>query len=197
VGERFTSFDDAWEHFLRRAESLESFYATLPDDAEATIDRWVVRPPDQVKDAAVRLQRSFAALSWIAPLPRHFLHVTLNGRRGGEGEREPELDWSSVPPFEAEFGPVSCFPVAVVAEVRAPALEERIDAPLFLPHLSLGYFREAGEPKALRRALEPLRGAELGTAVVREVSLVRIPVAKSRLLEPWTVLRTVGLEPTR
>jgi hypothetical protein len=29
------------------------------------------------------------------------------------------------------------------------------------------------------------------------VSLVRIPVAKSRLLEPWSVLRTVRLEPAR
>lgn len=187
MGKRFTSFDDAWTHFLRRTEPLESFYASLPDDAAATIDRWIAEPPEPVKDAAQRLQESFAGLSWIAPVPRHFLHVTLR----------PGIDWSSMAPFEAEFGRVCCFPVAVVAEAGAPALEELVGDPFFLPHLSLGYFREPHDAEQLRRTIAPLREAQLGSGVVHEVSLVRIPVAKSRLLEPWSVLRTVTLEPPR
>ena len=187
MGERFTSFEDARRHFLLRTEPLESFYAALPDEPAATVDRWIAEPPEPVKEAAQRLQESFAALSWIAAVPPHFLHVTLR----------PGIDWSSIAPFEAEFGPVCCFPVAVVAEVRAPAVEKLVGDPFFLPHLSLGYVREPHDPGPLRRALASWRGTALGTATIREVSLVRIPVAKSRLLEPWSVLRTVRLEPAR
>ena len=187
MGKRFTSFDDAWQHFLQRTEPMESFYAALPDDPAATIDRWIAEPPEPVRKAAQRLQDSFAALSWIAPVPPHFLHVTLR----------PGIDWSSVAPFEAEFGPVCSFPVAVVAEVRAPAVEEVVVDPFFLPHLSVGYVLDSNDPEPLRRALASWRGTALGTATIREVSLVRIPVAKSRLLEPWSVLHTVRLEPAR
>jgi hypothetical protein len=187
VRERFTSFDDAWRHFVGRTERLESFWAELPDEADATLDIWIAEPPAPVKDAALQVQRSFAELSWIAPLPRDFLHVTLR----------PEVDWPSVAPFEAAFGPVCCFPVAVVAEVGAPAVEELVADPFFLPHLSLGYFRETHDPEPLRRAVEPLRDAELGRCVVREVSRVRVPFSTSRFLEPWTVLETVALEDAR
>lgn len=183
MGKLFASFDEAWSHFLARRQPLESFYAELPDDPDATIVIWIAVPPERVVGAALRLQRAFAHFGWIAPLPRHFLHVTL---RAG-------LDWAALGPFGAEYGPVGCFHDAVVAEVRAPAVEASVADPLFRPHLSLGYFREPHDPEPLRQALSPLRDVTLGRGTVTAVQRVRVPVAKSRLLEPWTALETVDL----
>ncbi|MBD0337897.1 MAG: hypothetical protein ICV67_01235 [Thermoleophilia bacterium] len=102
-----------------------------------------------------------------------------------------------MPPFAVEYAPPLAFPVALVSEVRAPALRGAVDDPFFLPHLSLGYFREAHDPEPLRRAIEPSRETSLGASVVTEVHRVEVPVGRSRFLEPWTVLETVALEAPR
>jgi hypothetical protein len=62
IGDPFTSFDEAWAHFLARREPLESFHAALPEDENETVDVWLAVPREPVKAAAAEVQRSFAIL---------------------------------------------------------------------------------------------------------------------------------------
>jgi hypothetical protein len=136
-----------------------------------------------VKEAVQELQRSFDELDWVAPLPQDFLHVSAPSSAAA---------WGSVAPFTITYRRVNCFHDAVIVEAHAE------DGPFppapFLPHLSIGYFRRAEEPAALRDVLVPLREVELGAAVVEEVVVCDVPIAKSRFFEPWDVVDVVQLE---
>jgi hypothetical protein len=59
--------------------------------------------------------------------------------------------------------------------------------------MSIGYFRRAQPPDALRDALIPLRDIDLGSGVVDEVVVCDVPAAKSRFFEPWRVVERVRL----
>jgi hypothetical protein len=195
MGDFFTSFDQAWEFFLRRTEPLEWFYGQFPDDEEFVAEAWIVEPPPEVKQAALNLQGIFAGLDWLAPIPEHFLHVALGGARG-LGTKPQELRNSGS--FEAVYRRVNCFHSAVVVEVEAPPLRRflagtDVDTATFLPHMTIGITRNEHDPQDLRRALLPVRNSEVGVSEVTEVKRIRFPAAQTTLLRPWSIVETVPL----
>jgi hypothetical protein len=136
-----------------------------------------------VRQAVQEVQGAFRDLDWVAPLPQDFLHVSAPSSAAA---------WGSVAPFTITYRRVNCFHDAVIVEAHA---EEGPFPPTpFLPHLSIGYFRRAEEPAALRDALVPRREVELGAAVVEEVVVCDVPIAKSRFFEPWDVVDVIRLE---
>ena len=195
VGRFFTSFDEAWQYFLGRAEPLEWFFGDFPQDEAFVAEGWVFVPPSEIKQAALELQGAFASLEWLTPVPEHFLHVWLAGATSAGG-RPHELRHSGA--FDAVYQRVNCFHSAVVVEVKAPQLREliagtQVDASTFLPHMTIGVTREEHDPRELRTALLPLRNAELGGGKVTELTRIRFPAAQTTLLQPWTVIELVPL----
>jgi hypothetical protein len=182
-GRFFDSFDEAWADFVAREEPLESFWGSLPDDADAMDRCWLILPPLEVKEAVRTVQESFAGLDWVAPVPDHFLHVSAPPNA---------VEWGTLAPFAVTYRRVNSFHDAVVVEVHADPSVPFPPAP-FLPHLSIGYFRRAERPDALRDALMPQRETELGSGVVDEVVVCDVPVAKSRYLEPWRLVERIRL----
>ena len=138
-------------------------------------------PPDDVKRRVEGLQESLRELDWIAVVPQHFLHVSAPASAA---------EWRSVAPFPIAYRRVNCFHNAVIVEAHA---DGAFPAPPFLPHLSIGYFRRSEGVKPLREALAPLRDAELGIGVVKEIVLCEVPNAKTTFLGPWRVLVRVRL----
>lgn len=194
----FTSFDEAWESFLEREDPLESLWSTLPTDEAATVDVWLLLPDDEIRDAAAHVQRMFDHLDWIAPVPRHFLHVTVVD----SGESVDPGYWRDAEPFDLDLRAVTSFHDAVVVEARGDGtrrLRERAGLSLshHLPHLTLGYFRSAGDPAPLRRILTPMRSFELGQLSAHQVVQCRVPIAQSTFLTPWLVLDSVPLAARR
>ena len=186
MGERFTSFDDAWSSFLARSEPLESFFDEFPQDRSFVAEAWLVVPPPEVKRAAVRLQSALEDVPGLVVVPHHFLHVSI-----GDG---PDLDdLRELGPFELRLGRVNCFPAAVVAEVESPELD-RVDAPpTFLPHLSLAYLEEPTAVDPVREVVLPLRDVSLGSFVVDELVRVQLPASRTTILQPWTVVERGSL----
>lgn len=181
MGDLFTSFEDAWEAFLRRDEPLESFWNDLPDDADTFVDAWLIVPPPELKRAVLRVQGALEDVRGLAIVPHHFLHVSL--------PHAHELE----KPFAVSVARANCFPAAVVAEVESQTLDA-LDAPeTFLPHLSLAYAERPVEPGPVRAIVEPLRDTSFGSFVVDEVVRVRVPAAKATILEPWTVVERLSL----
>jgi hypothetical protein len=181
VGDLFTSFEEAWEAFLRRDEPLESFWNDLPDDADTFVDAWLIVPPPELKRAVLRVQGALEDVRGLAIVPHHFLHVSL--------PHAHELE----KPFAVSVARANCFPAAVVAEVESQTLDA-LDAPeTFLPHLSLAYAERPVEPGPVRAIVEPLRDTAFGSFVVDEVVRVRVPAAKATILEPWTVVERLSL----
>jgi 2'-5' RNA ligase len=166
-------------------------FAALPDEDAARIAVWVVVPPPEVKAAAAEVQREFAHLDWLAPVPEHFLHVTI-----GRADGAPPNAWDDIEPFQIDYEHVNCFHEAVIGEVHgdgprqlATALRPGLET--FLPHLTLAYVREPAPPEELRAALLPVRDRSLGGQLVEEVALVEVPFAQTTLLQPWTVATRV------
>ena len=143
---------------------------------------WLIIPPPDVQAAVLDVQEAFRALDWVAPVPRDFLHVSAPARAA---------KWGGVAPFPVTYRRVNCFHDAAFVEVHAE--EAPFPPPPFLPHLSVGYFRRAAEPDALREALAPRRDVALGSGVVDEVIVCDVPVAKSRFFEPWDVVDVIRL----
>jgi hypothetical protein len=206
VGRLFASFDDAWSYFLAREEPLESFHAGLPEP-DATLAVWHIEPPGPVKDAAARVQQSFAHLRAI--VPRRAISSAspsnpwTSTRRPGEIEAEIETAaaaWQQIAPFRIAYPRLNCFHEAVVAEVAGDGpralFQARYpdeDLSLFLPHCSLGYVREPTPPDDLRQAVLSLREMDLGAREVREVKLCLVPASRTTVLTPWTVAASVPL----
>ena len=158
MGEWFTSFESAWEAFLRRDDPLESFWSDLPDDPGALVDAWLIVPPPDLKRAVLRVQGGLEDVRGLRIVPHHFLHVTL--------PHVHELE----EPFEVSVNRVNCFPAAIVAEVESDRLD-RLDVPeTFLPHVSLAYVERPVDPGPVRAAVSPLRDAAFGSFVVGPVT---------------------------
>jgi 2'-5' RNA ligase len=195
VGRLFTSFESAWEHFLVRSEPLERFFDQFPLDHGIQAECWIVEPPDEVKRAAADVQSAFAGFDWIAPVPEHFLHVAL-GTPEALTRRPAQLRNSGA--FDARYRRLNCFHSAIVVEVEAAQLHDfvegtHVDAVTFLPHMTIGVTREERDPDELRRALLPLRDADLGAGKVTELKRVRFPAAQETLLRAWSVVETIPL----
>lgn len=193
MGRFFTSFDEAWEYFQERSEPLEWFFGDFPDDQDFVAEGWVIVPPAEIKQAALELQRAFARLEWLAPVPEHFLHVWLGGATSSAGRPQK---WHHSGAFEVIYRRVNCFHSAVVVEVDAPQLHNlvagtQVDASTFLPHMTIGVTRAEHDAMDLRTALLPLRNVQLGVGEVTELTHIRFPAAQTTLLQPWTVIETV------
>src|ERR1051326_4399253 len=182
-GELFESFDDAWEHLVRRREPLEDFFDSFPAEEFEGL-AWVIEPPPAVKAVAVELQRRLTGFDWLRLVPEHFLHVAVpvSGHElRGRG------------PFELEYRGVTCFHDAVVVQVEAPSLRKVVAAPTFLPHLTLAITTREERPDELREVVAGLRGATLGRDEATEAIRIAFPFSRERLLEPWTVRERVRL----
>jgi hypothetical protein len=129
------------------------------------------------------LEKSFSGLDWVAPVPRHFLHVAAPSSAA---------EWGSVEPFTLTYRRVNCFHDAVIVEAHPDAGAPFPSAP-FLPHLSIGYFRRAERPDALREVLAGQRDVELGSGLVEEIVVCDIAVGRSRFFEPWRVVERIRL----
>ncbi len=122
------------------------------------------------------------------------------GEANGVDLAAAERAWVDLPPFEIAYRDVNCFHGAAVVEAHTdgvPTLVDRalphVDVTFLLPHMSVGYFRRVGDPDALRDALEPLRELDLGIGIAREIVLCDVPIAKTTVLQPWTVLGSIQL----
>jgi hypothetical protein len=199
IGDFFQSFEAAWAHFESRRTPLESVWSPLPEDQDAVQDVWLVCPPCEVKTKARSVQQSFRALDWIAPVPAHFLHVSVGEAAGVDIERTRRA-WREVAPFELEYRRANCFHDAAIIEAHGEGVQELVerafpqsDLSLLLPHLSIGYMKRSAPADELRAALTPFRDVSLGTDIVDELFLCEVPVAKSTFLQPWRVLGSVKL----
>lgn len=160
---------------------------------------WLIVPPEKVKLNARAIQTAFGELDWIAPLPDHFLHVSV------AVDQELDVDaaaraWAGVAPFPIVYRRANCFHDAVIVEAHADGvatLVERAlpetDLSLLLPHLSIGYVRRHESADRLRGALRPFREAELGSGIAEEVLLCDVPAAKATFMQPWRVVGSVTL----
>ena len=143
MGAFFSSFDEAWSFFLGRTEPLEDFFAEFPDDDDACVKGWMVEPPAEIKAAAHRLQEALAQVTWLVPVPDHFLHVAigLSDRIGDVAE-----EWEDLEAFPITYANVNCFHAAVVVEVEGPMSQLVAGTPYddstFLPHMTLAVARQ-------------------------------------------------------
>ncbi len=213
MGEFFTSFDDAWAFFLDRDDELEDFFARFPP-GEQSILGWLLPADRALHPAVARIQGAFSRLDWVTPFPAHFLHVWISAvlvspRRPGVAEIASALEaakraWADVEAFDLAYPRVNCFHDAVVAETEGDGpgrlLRRLVDAGIsgvpmdtFLPHLTLGVFNAAGDPKPLRDVLVPVRETELGQQRVTEAVLCVVPGSRTTILDHWEVVGSVAL----
>jgi hypothetical protein len=171
----------------------------LAEQRGAVVNVWLIVPTPEVKAKARSVQQSFRALDWIAPVPEHFLHVSVGEDTGVEVERM-ERAWRNVAPFELAYRRANCFHDAAIIEAHGEGVQllverafRQSDLSFLLPHLSIGYFKRREPAEDLRTALTPFRDVNLGTAIVDEVFLCEVPAAKSTFLRPWRVLSSVKL----
>ena len=129
------------------------------------------------------MQRAFAHLSWIQPIPRHFLHVWLVGL--------PIVDLAARLPLELDYRCVNCFHSAVVVQVRAPVLVRLHPEPTFLPHMTIGVTTQPHLPEPLRTAIRPLRDVGFGRQRASEAKRISFPAGRTTVLQPWTVVDVV------
>jgi hypothetical protein len=196
VGRLFTSFEETWSEFLAREEPLGDFFASLPRE-EAYLTTWLALPGEAVQAEARAVQEELA-VDGLRLVPDHFLHVSLGAQSADlEAARERLAGFG---PFEAVYGPVSCFPDAPILEARserfidlATALGREQDFDVFLPHLSLGYF-EGPPVTPVREAIVRLRDREPVSETISEAHLCVVPIARSEILSPWSVAGVVSLD---
>lgn len=160
---------------------------------------WLIFPPHEVKTKARTVQQSFRALDWIAPVPAHFLHVSV-GEAADVDIEQTRRAWRDVAPFELEYRRANCFHDAAIVEAHGEGVRVLVerglpqgDLSLLLPHLSIGYVTRSEPADELRAALTPFRDVSLGTGIVEELFLCEVPIAKSTFLQPWRVLGSVKL----
>ena len=190
MGEWFTSFDDAWTHFLARREPLESFFAQFEDEpANATAEGWLIVPPPEVKREALRVQGVLEDVPGLELVPHHFLHVWIRGTSHGPDPNE----LAQLAPFELDYRRLTCFHNAVVVEAASEAFDRVSAPPTFLPHMTVAVVRGTPDPEPVRDAVVPLRDVVVGNDVVRQLVRVRFPASATTVLQPWTVCDALGL----
>ncbi len=161
---------------------------------------WLITPPDAVKAGARELQAAFGELDWIAPVPDHYLHVSVAITDELDADSAARA-WAGVAPFPIVYRRANCFHDAPIVEAHTDGVASLVrravpqhELATLLPHMSIGYTRTRELADRLRTALRPVRDVELGTALADEVLLCEVPAAKSTFLEPWRVLASVKLQ---
>lgn len=205
----YRSYGDAWEGFAG-ATHMESFLDSQPVTTKYLLS-WQVPVSREVGEATGELRRSLAALGDFVIIPDELLHVSvapigltdevdhqLERRQLDEGRKA----WRPLGPFRVRYGPVSCFPTAVVAEVHDRGVFEALGLlrdlpppPTFLPHMTLALAASRRPAAPVRNLLAPLRDGQflLGEQVVDRVQLCRIRMGPGSLLEQWEVVGEVHL----
>jgi 2'-5' RNA ligase len=213
----FSTYEEAWAHFAAAGE-MESFSDQYAE-AEAHLLTWYIPvAPDRVP-GVLDLQRELTGLPHMVPIPPERLHVSVAPATVTE-QPEPELEagllqhaseaWRDEKPFDIELSGVNVFPTAVVVEVGGEGPGRLLDrlletgywkglpwrAPnrdIFLPHLTVAIATRRRATEEVRRIVEPRRHGHFGTVSVQTIDFCRIPVARSRLLQPWQVVGRVQL----
>ena len=213
----FTTYDEAWAHFAGVAE-MESMADQYPE-AEAHLLTWYIPVAAAAVPGVLDLQAELTALDGLVPIPPERLHIavapaTITERPEPDLEKEllaqAEQAWAEVAPFDVTLADVNGFPTAVVVEVHGPGPALLLDrllqsgywrglpwrAPnrdIFLPHLTVAIAARRRPADEVRAVVEAHRRRHFADLRVDAVQLCRIPVARSRLLEPWDVVGQISL----
>ena len=202
--ERFRSFDDAWRWFEAGGAIVDAATSRDDLTAgRAQLIAFIIPVDDQaIIDLAHDVQDALAGLDGIEPQPDELLHITLRlvgfqviAKRNADEVLPREVDaiaaavaaaLRGVAPFDARVGPPGAFPDALVLEVHddgaLASLRSRVegaaslpgDPSPYLPHITIGAFRDASAAEALRARLGELRRAASPLPMrVRRVELVR------------------------
>ena len=183
----FTDFADAWAAFAE-ADAMHSIFDTQPP-TDVTYLVWQIPVTGEVAAASRPVRDDLSRLPDLGVLDAAALHVSI-ALVGAEGpiEAKRELDvgierWAGVAPFDIEFGPVNCFPTAVVAEVHGEGprtlLARLTAAPapnMFLPHMTLAAAQRRRPAGDVREVISPLRQSQttFGRQRVDAVELCRV-----------------------
>jgi len=213
----FSTYEEAWAYFAG-AEEMESF----PDqyaEAEAHLLTWYIQVAAEAVPRVVDLQATLTQLPDLVPIPSARLHVSVapamvadqpDLRLEAELLEQARRAWKDELPFEIELAGVNVFPTAVVVEVHGEGpgrLLERLletgywhglpwrapNRAIFLSHLTVAIAARRRPAREVRRIVEAHRDDRYGTVLVTTLELCRIPVARSRLLQPWHVVGRVLL----
>jgi 2'-5' RNA ligase len=213
----FSNYDEAWAYFAG-VEQMDDFAGQYPE-GEAHLITWYIPVPAEVVPGIVELQRLLTALGGMVAIPENRLHVSVAPATVTE-HPEPKLEaelleqaekaWVDQPPFDIEIAGINVFPTAVVGEVSGDGPARLLDrlltagywrglpwrAPnreIFLPHLTVAIATEPRPAGPIRTIAQAHRNPRFGVVHVDEVQLCRVPVARSRLLEPWEVVGRIRL----
>lgn len=214
----FTTYDEAWAHFEAVGE-MESFADQYPE-AEAHLLVWYIPVAATAVPGVVELQSTLTAIDGMVAIPPERLHVSVapatvieQPDAGLEAEllAHARQAWHDSRPFDIELACVNGFPTAVVVEVHgdgpARLLDRLLDsgywrglpwrAPnrdIFLPHLTVAIATKRRPADEVREVVKAHRHDHFADLTVDTVELCRIPVARSRLLQPWDVAGRVTLQ---
>jgi 2'-5' RNA ligase len=213
----FSTYEEAWAYFAA-ADEMESFSDQYAE-AEAHLLTWYIPVAAEQVPGVVALQRELADLPDMVPIPPERLHVSVAPATVTE-QPEPRLEaellhqaeeaWADEAPFDLELRDVNVFPTAIVVEVQgdgpARLLDRLLDTgywrglpwrppnrDIFLPHLTVAIATRRRHADDVRKIVEPHRRRQFGALAVDGIDLCRIPVARSRLLQPWQVVGRVRL----
>jgi 2'-5' RNA ligase len=204
VPERFRSFDEAWRWFdgggalVSAADSVEELTR-----GRAQLLAFIVPVDDAaVVGAAHALQDALADLDAVAPQPDELLHVTLRlvgfqviAKRNPDELLPGEVDaiaadaaraFRDVRPAEVSVGAPNVFPDSLILEVgdagALAAMRARVEEAVlrppdeapYLPHITVGAFRDPAVAAALHPRLAALRRPAPPLPMrVRRIELVR------------------------
>lgn len=213
----FSTYEEAWASFSH-AERMEDFADQYPE-REAHLLTWHIPVSPADVPGIVALQKELLELDGMAAIPAERFHVSV-APAAVTDEPDPELEaellrhareaWDGEPAFEIDLRSVNVFPTAVVVEVHGKGPAHLLDrllecgywrglpwrAPnreIFLPHLTVAIATRRRTADDVRAVVEPHREDDFGTLHVEGMELCRIPVARSRLLQPWDVVGAIRL----
>jgi 2'-5' RNA ligase len=213
----FSTYEEAWASFAQ-ADRMEDFADQYPAD-EAHLLTWHIPVASEDVPGVVALQMELTALDDLAAIPVERFHVSV-APAAVTDEPDPALEhellhhaeqaWAAEPPFLVDLHSVNVFPTAVVVEVHGKGPAHLLDrllesgywkglpwrAPnrdIFLPHLTVAIATRRRAADDVRRVVQGHRHEDFGTLEVDCLELCRIPVARSRLLQPWDVVGAIRL----
>lgn len=216
----FTTYEEAWTHF-ESVEDLESVGDQYPE-AEAQLLTWYIPVDPADVPGVVALQETLTGLGGLLAIPPERLHVavapaTVVDIADPAMERgllaQAQQAWAGIEPFRIELAGVNGFPTAVVVEVHGDGPAGLLDrlletgywrglpwrAPnrdIFLPHLTVAVSARRRPAADVREIVKGHRHDHFADLVVDTIELCRVPVARSRLLQPWEVVGRVQLRPS-